>query len=363
MSRIRVALVGAGAIAASAHLPALSQLAEDLEPVAVVDVDLERARAFAARWSIPAAYDDLAVMLCEAAPELVLICTPPGEHRGAAIACLDAGAWVWCEKPPARSLSEYDEIAAHEREGGPYSSYVFQHRFGTGARHLRELVAADALGPLLVAVCHTLWYRDADYFEVPWRGRYETEGGGPTMGHGIHQMDLLLSLLGDWTAVNATTATLAREVETEDVSMAVLRLESGGLVSIVNSVLSPRETSYLRFDFADGTVELRHLYGYTNADWTWTSAPHLDPGEPAPWNPPPDDTTSSHAAQLATLVACLRSGIRPPASGPDGRRSLELIAGIYASATVGRAVCRTELVPGRPFYDSMDRARERQPHG
>ncbi len=362
MSRIRVALVGAGAIAASAHLPAITGLAADLELVAVVDIDLARARAFAAEWSVPAAYNDLGAMLRETTPGLVLICTPPGEHRAAATACLDAGAWVWCEKPPALSLAEYDAIAAHERDGGPYASYVFQHRFATGARHLRELVAADALGPLLVAVCHTLWYRDADYFDVPWRGRFATEGGGPTMGHGIHQMDLLLSLLGDWTSVTATTATLAREIETEDVSMAVLRLESGGLVSIVNSVLSPRETSYLRFDFADGTVELSHLYGYTNDDWTWTPAQHLDEQALQPWNPPRDSTTSSHAAQLATLVACLKAGIRPPASGPDGRRSLELIAGIYASAAAGRAVCRSELSAGHPFYASMDRTRERQAH-
>ncbi|MCW2857783.1 MAG: oxidoreductase [Marmoricola sp.] len=363
MSRIRVALVGAGAIAASAHLPAITRLADDLELLAVVDIDLLRAQALARDWSVAAAYDDLDTMLRETGPELVLICTPPGEHRAAAITCLDAGAWVWCEKPPALSLADYDEIAAHEREGGPFASYVFQHRFSTGARHLRELVAADALGPLLVGVCHTLWYRDAAYFALPWRGRFETEGGGPTMGHGIHQMDLLLSLLGDWTSVSATTATLARDVETEDVSMAVLRLASGGLVSIVNSVLSPRQTSYLRFDFADGTVELAHLYGYAADDWRWTPAPHLDPAAPSPWNPPADDATSSHAAQLATVAACLRAGIRPPASGRDGRRSLELITGIYAAAASGREVHRSELTPHHDFYDSLGGIRrERTSH-
>jgi predicted dehydrogenase len=352
MSRIRVALVGAGQIAATAHLPAVAQLSESLDLVAVVDVDLSRAAALAGEWSATP-YDDLAVMLAEQRPELVLICTPPGEHREAAIACLDAGAWAWCEKPPALSLAEYDEIAAHEREGGPYAAYVFQHRFGSAAQHLRDLLQTGALGPFLVGICHTLWYRDAAYFEAPWRGRFATEGGGPTMGHGIHQMDLLLALLGDWTAVRATTATLARAVQTEDVSMATIRLASGGLVSVVNSVLSPRETSYLRFDFTDGTLEVSHLYGYTNDDWTWTPAPHLG-AERSPWSPPPDDGASSHVAQLAAVVAALRAGTRPPASGADGRRVLELITGIYASAAADREVLRSELTPDHLFYGSLD---------
>ena len=179
------------------------------------------------------------------------------------------------EKPPCLSLAEYDRIEAAERPGGPYASVVFQHRFGSGARNAVELISTGALGRPLVAVCHTTWFRDQAYFDVPWRGRWDTEGGGPTMGHGIHQMDLLFEILGDWTEVTAKAEALDREVETEDVSFAIVRFENGAIASVVNSVLSPRETSYLRFDFQDATVELEHLYGYDNSSWTWTPAPHV----------------------------------------------------------------------------------------
>jgi predicted dehydrogenase len=351
---IRVAVVGAGSIADGSHLPALRAQGDGVTPVAVVDVDLERARAFAARWGIPAFFGDLDQMLREAEPDLVVVCTPPGAHRDAVIACLDAGAWVWCEKPPTLSVAEFDEIVRHERDGGPYVSYVFQHRFGSAARALREQVRTGGLGAPLVGICHTLWYRDAAYFDVPWRGRWATEGGGPTMGHGIHQMDLMLAVMGEWTEVRASIGTLARAVETEDVSMAVVQFASGGMVSMVNSLLSPRETSYLRFDFPEATVELTHLYGYDNSNWRWTPAPHRAEATPADLGAPTRDEPSSHAAQLRLLLDAWRDGRRPEASGDDGRRVLAFIAALYESAITGRAVTPDRLTPGNPFYHSMN---------
>ncbi len=104
------------------------------------------------------------------------------------------------------------------------------------------------MGRPLVAHCQTTWYRNAEYYAVPWRGRWESEGGGPAMGHGIHQMDLLLDLMGPWSEVRAMAGRLVHDVETEDVSTALVRFESGALATIVNSVLSPDEVSRIRID-------------------------------------------------------------------------------------------------------------------
>lgn len=353
---LTVALVGAGKIAEASHLPALRQYSDQLTVTAVVDVSPGRAADFAQRWDLPAAYDDLHQMLKEEHPDLVVVCTPPVAHRDTVTACLDAGAWVWCEKPPTLSLAEYDAISAHEREGGPYAAYVFQQRFGSGSRALREQIQAEALGRPLVGICHTLWYRDDAYFAVPWRGRWETEGGGPTMGHGIHQMDLLLHLLGPWTQVRAVMGTLAREVETEDVSMAHVRFASGAMVSMVNSLLSPRETSYLRFDFTDATVELSHLYGYDNSHWTWTPAAHRAGESPASLGAPEEDRDSSHATQLGLFLAAMNTGTRPEASGDDGRQVLAFIAALYKSAFTDSTVTPGMIDAQDPFYHSMNGA-------
>lgn len=351
---VTVAIVGAGNIAEAAHLPALRAQGEQVSVVAVVDVDPERAAAFAAAWDIPAVFGDVPQMLDAVRPDLVVVCTPPVAHREAIVACLDAGAWVWCEKPPTLSVAEFDEIAGHERDGGPYVSYVFQHRFGSAARALREHIRTGRLGTPLVGICHTLWYRDAAYYEVPWRGTWASEGGGPTMGHGIHQMDLMLALMGEWSEVRASMGTLVHPVETEDVSMALVRFASGAMVSMVNSVVSPRQTSYLRFDFPEATVELTHLYGYDNSHWSWTPAPHRASDTPADLGAPEIDEPSSHTAQLRLFLQDLRAGRRPEASGADGRRVLAFNAALYESAITGRTVTPDLLTPKNPFYFSMN---------
>jgi predicted dehydrogenase len=347
---IRVAIVGAGGIAEVGHVPALRAQGDRVTVVAAVDVDPDRLENFQSRHDIPAGYRSMDTMLDIEKPNLVHVCTPPSAHAGPVVRCLESGAWVLVEKPPCLSLAEFDRIEAAERDGGPYASVVFQHRFGSGARHLAELIEAGKLGRPLVAVCQTTWYRDDAYYDVPWRGDWDTEGGGPTIGHGIHQMDLMLAMLGDWVEVRAMTGTLARRVRTEDVSMAVVRFANGALASVVNSVLSPREESYLRFDFTGGTVELTHLYGYDNSHWRYTPAPHV---HTRVWQPE-QDRRSSHAAQLPLVLDAMVAHERPPASGRAGRETLELVTAIYRSAATGLPVRRDQLGPDDPFYHRLD---------
>jgi predicted dehydrogenase len=350
---IRIAVVGTGGIAELGHIPALRAAGDSVEIVAAVDTDPERLEEFRSRYGIPAGYGSVDEMLATEKPDLVLVCTPPVTHADIAVRCLTAGAWALIEKPPCLSLAEYDRIEDAERQGGPYASVVFQHRFGSGARNAVDLISSGALGRPLVAVCHTTWFRDQAYFDVPWRGRWDTEGGGPTMGHGIHQMDLLLALLGDWTEVRAIAGRLDRETETEDVSMALVRFDNGAMASIVNSVLSPREESYIRVDLTDATVELTHLYGYKNADWRYTPAPHVrDEQRIASWEPTAD-VNSSHTAQLPYILDAIRKGERPPLSGAQGRETLELVAALYRSAYTGIPVRRGEITPDDPYYRSM----------
>lgn len=352
---IRAALVGAGGIAVYRHLPALRAHRDRVEIVGLAEPDDDRLVSVADQWEIPGRYSSTEELLEAEKPDLLVVCTPPIAHRDAVIAGLRSGAWVWCEKPPMLSLAEYDEVADFEGSQGPFASYVFQHRFGSAAQRLRQHIAEKTLGRPLVAVCHTLWFRTHQYYEVPWRGKWETEGGGPTMGHGIHQMDLLLEILGDWTEVTARADVQDRDLETEDVSMAMVKFSSGAVGSIVNSVVSPRESSYLRFDFQSATVEVEHVYGYDNSSWRWTPAPHLstDSGEPSVSWLPEEDIPSSHTQQLGELLDSMEENSRPRASGADGRRVLEFIAALYESAETGRMVRRSDLQRSGTYYTAM----------
>ncbi|MCT9819799.1 Gfo/Idh/MocA family oxidoreductase [Microbacterium sp. W1N] len=349
----RVALIGTGAIA-HAHAQAVIDLAPRVEIVAVVDVDAARARAFADRFAPGAAvYPDAGALLRGEHLDLVHICTPPQTHVPLAIQALRAGVPALIEKPTALSLAEMDELVAVSRETGVPALTVFQHRFGPAAVRLRRLLAGGVLGRPLVATCETLWYRTADYFDLPWRGRWEIEGGGPTMGHGIHQFDLLLSVLGPWTRLSAFAARQALPTDTEDVSMALVEFDNGALATVVNSLVSPRETSRLRFDFAHATVEVEHLYGYTDADWTFTPAPgHEHLAEL--WAEDASDETSGHRGQIAAILDAWDAGQVPAAAADDARRTLEFAAATYASAFRGRPVAAGEIAGDDPFLRSMD---------
>ncbi|MFB7507963.1 Gfo/Idh/MocA family protein [Streptomyces broussonetiae] len=350
----RVAVIGTGAIVTGSHLPALRAHAGRVELVAAVDVDEGRLDAFRREAGAQVAgFTSAEAMLDAVCPDLVLIGTPPALHREQTVAALEAGAWVLCEKPLCLSLAEYDDMAAAEKASGAYASVVFQHRYGSGAVHARQLIASGELGAPLVAHCQTTWHRDAGYYAVPWRGRWASEGGGPTMGHGIHQYDLLLHLLGEWEEVRAMAARLVHDVESEDVSTALVRFRGGTLATVVNSVLSPREVSRVRVDCADATLELTHLYGHGNDDWVYTPAPHVDAERAAAWRTPAADLPSSHAAQLGALLDAFDRGERPPGSGSTARATLEFAAALYKAAFTGQPVRTGEICPGDPYYAAM----------
>ncbi|MGB3442331.1 MAG: Gfo/Idh/MocA family oxidoreductase [Actinophytocola sp.] len=345
------AVVGTGVIAGF-HGEALAAQAGRARIVAATDIDAVALGAYAAKWSVPSVYPNLDELLDHEQPDLVTLCTPPGLHAPQAIACLSRGVSVLCEKPPVCSLAELDAIEA--AAGDAFFATVFQHRFGSGAVRLRGLAGDPRLGRQVTAVCHTLWYRPDEYFAVPWRGNWEVEGGGPTMGHGIHQFDLLLSVMGEWTEVVAVAARQAKPTATEDLSCAIVTFASGAVATIVNSVVSPREQSYLRFDYEHATIELDHVYGYADHNWRVTAAPGHESEVAAAWAPGPAGVASGHKAQFAVVLDALETGAAPPVTLPDTRLTVELIAAIYASAFTGERVRRGTLRPDSPFYHRMD---------
>jgi predicted dehydrogenase len=352
----RIAIIGTGNIVGS-HIAAIKAMGERAQLVAAADIDEARVCAVCAEHGIPQWYTDAREMLAVEQPELVHIATPPAPHKSLIIDCLEAGAWVLCEKPLCASLAEFDEITQAEERTGRYVSTVFQWRFGSAAKHLKTLMQENAFGRPLVGVCNTLWYRTQAYFNVSWRGKWATEFGGPTVGHGIHLMDLFLWLMGDWQEVRAMLGTLERQVEYEDVSMALVRFENGALGSIVNSVLSPRQESHLRLDFQHATVEVSTLYRYDNTNWRFTLPDSVEDALTSErWNALADNIRSNHDVQLGEILDSMARNERPPVSGAEARRILEFIASLYKSALTGQPVQRGDITPDDPFYHATNGA-------
>ncbi len=351
--QLRAAIIGTGGISRS-HMEALTEHADRVRVVAAVDVDNQRVRDFAENYDVPQTYTDAAAMLAAEQPDLVHIATPPGTHCDLSVLALDAGAHVLCEKPLCASLAEMDRIEEAEQRSGKYCSSVFQWRFGSGGQHLKGLIQDGSLGRPLVGNVLTTWYRGLAYYAVPWRGKWETELGGCSMGHGIHAMDFLLFLFGEWEEVRAMAGTLDRDIDVEDVSMAMVRFANGAMANITNSVLSPREESYIRLDFQRATVELTHLYRYSNDNWRYSIPPRAEwESELEQWQAIPDKTPSSHGAQLGALLQSLDNDQRPLVSGANARNTIEFLSSLYKSAFTGTPVQRGSITPDDPFYRRM----------
>jgi predicted dehydrogenase len=353
MSSCRVAIIGVGASVGN-HFTAIRAAGSRVELVAAVDVDEARLKAVCAEQGVPRWYTDAETMLAREKPDLVHVVTPPATHKSLIISSLNAGAWVFCEKPLCASLAEFDEITQAEAQTGRYVSTVFQWRFGSAAKHLKYLIQTGALGRPLVGICNTMWYRTQDYYRVPWRGKWSTEIGGPTATLGIHLVDLFLWLLGDWREVRAQVGTLDRKIEVEDVSMALVRFENGAMGSIVNSALSPRQQSYMRLDFQQATVEVKALYRYNNENWHFTLSDGAPPSLMAHWQALEENIPGRHEAQFGEILDSMERGERPPVSGSESRRILEFIASLYKASFTGQPVQRGEIIPGDPFYYAMN---------
>jgi predicted dehydrogenase len=348
---LQAALIGTGAVA---HLHAQALAADPrVELVAVADRSPERCAEFADRYGVPGRYATTEDLLTGATPDVVHLCTPPDAHREQALAAFAAGVHVVCEKPPALSLAELDAMQAAADDAGLAFATVFQQRTGTAAAHVRGLLTSGALGRPLLAQCQTLWHRGVEYYDVDWRGTWAGEGGGTTLGHGIHQMDLLAHLLGDWVEVDARLFRLSRDIEMEDVSTATVRFASGAVAVAVSSVLSARQTSVVRIDAERATVEVEHLYGHSGASWRITPAPGVDEAEAAGWALPADDEPSGHAPLLRAVVDALVDGAPLPDLVTHARRPLELVTAIYASAQHGRPVTRADLDADVRFATSL----------
>lgn len=338
---LRVALVGTGSVANLHARAVAAHPRADL--VAVTDQSRTAADDFAARHAVPAVYDDLDGLLAAEKPDVVLICTPPAAHLDQTLASFAAGAHVVVEKPPAPSLDELDRMRAAADAADRRLAVVFQQRTGTAAAHVRRLLHSGALGRPLLAVCETLWFRDPAYFAVPWRGRWETEGGGTTLGHGIHQLDLLAYLLGDWTSVQGRLWRLDRETQTEDASTATITFASGlfggGVVAqVTTSAVSPREKSFIRIDTQKATITVDHLYGHGHENWSITKAPHIDDAEAAAWAIDGIEERSDHAPLLRDVFDALLEDRPLPDTASDPARSFEIVAAIYASAAADGAI-------------------------
>src|SRR5215468_6033864 len=147
---LKVALVGVGAAAQINHLPSLQRL-EDVELAALCDRDPEKASRVAQKFGVPTSYNRFEELLADEAIDAVDITTPNYLHAPMAVAALEAGKHVLCERPLARNGAEAATMAKAAKASDRLLMCAVQHRFRADAQLLKKFVEKGDLGELYFA--------------------------------------------------------------------------------------------------------------------------------------------------------------------------------------------------------------------
>ena len=355
--KFRFALIGAGMIGTH-HAKVISELADQIDLVAVVNRTLEKAERITAQRG-GKAFTSLTAALVATDIDVVVVCTPPGGRAEVAIDALEAGKHVIIEKPAEVTLAKIDDIIAAQEKAGTLVTVISQHRFDPASEIARAAIKNGELGRITSGIASIDWWRDQSYYDsAGWRGTWRFEGGGALMNQGVHTVDLLVCMLGRPVEVFGCAATLAHErIETEDVAVGVVRFESGARgVLHATTAAFPGLSARLQVHGDKGSIviendELSFIHVTPNSA---ARAEELSDSEDGAVNQvaeyalpeessatagrDPAQLSDAHRYQYQNFLAALRGTEEIRVGLAENRQTISIIVGVYESARTGNPV-------------------------
>lgn len=278
----------------------------------------------------------------------VIICTPSGDHLGPALAAAAAGKHVVVEKPLEITPERCDQIINACDRSGVKLCTIFPSRFADANIALKKAVESGRFGKLVLGETTCKWWRSQEYYDNgAWRGTWQLDGGGALMNQAVHNVDLLLWLMGPVQEVTGFTATLAHQrIEVEDTAAATLKFSNGALgVIIASTAIHPGfpKTTSIYGNRGSAVVEQEDII-------TWSFADSL-PGDEVLRTrfakkigasggaaDPKAISHEYHARQLRDFVAAIRENRPPVVDGREGKKAVELICAVYEATKSGVVV-------------------------
>jgi predicted dehydrogenase len=349
MTTLKVGVIGVGGIA-STHMPGW-EASPHAEVVAGSDVSAEALQTWGTKYNIPTLSTNASDLINSPDIDIIDICTPNMYHAPLAIAAMEAGKHVICEKPLAPTpASIQDMIAARDRSGKMLMTA--QHlRFHPRSLALRAHVNAGGLGPIYHARCWAL--RRA---AVPCRTSFtlkQHSGGGPVIDIGVHVLDLAMWMMGSPTPVTVSGTTHARlhkqegtfsiwggpvpkEWDVEEFASALVRFDNGASVVLEVSWL-------LHHHVPEGQYEDMQVWLYGEkggANWPANQLLSSDPATQQfrTTTAPPPDKTSAHARECQAFAEAVALGKPSPVPAEQSLHLMAVLQGLYESAQAGREV-------------------------
>jgi UDP-N-acetyl-2-amino-2-deoxyglucuronate dehydrogenase len=347
MSPIGFAIVGCGMIARF-HARALAEI-----PGAKVTALVSRSGANAEKMKQELGLDCPVFATIEEvvqAPgvDAIVITTPSGAHLEPAMIAASAKKHVVVEKPLEITGERCQRIIDACDQNGVKLCTIFPSRFADSSQALKKIVDSGRFGRLTLGEASNKWWRTQAYYdEGGWKGTWALDGGGATMNQAIHNVDLLLWMMGQAVEVTGFTAMLAHErIEVEDTAVGAIRFESGALgVILATTSVHPGYPKMLSLHGDKGTAVIE------NEDvLKWDFATPLPEDEEIQKRfakkagvsggaaDPKAISHEGHRRQLADFVEAILNNSTPAVDGREGKKAVTLITSLYESNKTGRSV-------------------------
>lgn len=334
---VNFAIVGCGHIAHK-HAEAVTK-AEGANLVAVCDTDPSKMEPFIEQYNVKG-YTQLSELLKNDEVDVINICTPSGFHANIAVESANAKKHIVVEKPIAMTLEDTDAIINACKENNVKLSVVHPNRFRPVMIELKKAMDEQKLGKLSHANATVRWNRNDQYYkQAPWRGTKQFDGG-VLMNQAIHNLDLILWLMGDVEEIYSMEATRLRDIESEDVSTGVIRFKNGalGIVEAATTIYPSNLEETISVFGETGTIKVGGKTASLVEHWNvqdMTDAAVNDIVETVKNDP---IGKPGHLCIIEDMVEAIKEDRDPIVTGLDGRKALELVLAFYESANSNKPV-------------------------
>ena len=352
--KLKIAVIGAGGIATGAHMPGYAKM-DNVEVAAICDIKIEKAKKLADAYGVEQIFQNYEDVFEIPGLDAVDICTPNYLHSVIAVAALNKGLHVFCEKPDAVSVEEVEKMKAAADASGKVLMVMRNNRYMLISDFMKKYIAQGRMGEIYAARCG--WQRRRG---IPGKGGWfttkEQSGGGPLIDLGVHMIDLTMWLMGNPKPVSVTGCTYMKfadndtsdsvnsafgeknaegTFDVEDLVMGFIRFENGACMQIEFSWASNIEKEQRFFE----------LYG-TKAGAKWYDTDDKlkifeeEFGSTVDYLPNVDNSKGIqiHEANLRHFADVVLNGTEPMFVPQQGVNMVKILAALYESAKTGREV-------------------------
>jgi UDP-N-acetyl-2-amino-2-deoxyglucuronate dehydrogenase len=336
----KVGIVGAGVIG-RVHADALAGV-DNATLVAVADVREDAGRELAGKYGATW-YPHFTELLAQPDIDVVILGTPSGLHPEQTILAAQAGKSIITEKPMAITHDGATRMISAVEQAGVNLAVIFQNRLTGDVYRAKRAIEQGLIGTPVVASASVFWHRTQEYYDANggWRGTWSLDGGGALINQSIHTIDILQWLMGGVESVQAQIATLTHEIEAEDAAAASVRFTTGAVGSILVTTSASKDyPTRVEVIGTTGRLTLENNV-LTLSEGAQAIADDVLSAEDLVtidgWKPD-EGFGEGHRRQLRLIFNSLAAGTKPPVTGREARRAVDVILGIYESARTGSRI-------------------------